>query len=209
MTQVLMQNLQATADEFPMFYETGACFQTAQQGIMFGGLPAGSLYCEGVVCPLDNPKYVFIPETGSLVEMVIAHAFILLPDGRILDPIMASNGVNNAYYVYKTYTTDEVVRHCLKQKESVKPVYQMTKTFNVAWTKMFAWLNDMWGICTREWDLEMMAAFACVSEEKCHRAISVRSIREAQPVRKAYYKYAKKVYSDMLNQKPVHVVESN
>jgi predicted metalloenzyme YecM len=73
---------------------------------------------------------------------------------------------------------------------------------------MFAWLDNMWGICTREWDLEMMAAFAIVSEEVCHRSISVRSIRQAQPVRKAYYKYAKKTYNDMLNGKPVDIAKA-
>jgi hypothetical protein len=209
MPLLIEQNLQATAAEFNIPFETGECFRTASQAIMFAGLPAGSLYCEGVVCPLDNQRYVYLHETNSLIEMVIAHAFILLPDGRILDPIMAENGINQATYVYKTFTTDEVVRHMVHQKQQMKPQWQMTKSFGKAWTKMFGWLDTFWGICTREWDLEMMAAFACVSEEVCHRSISVRSIREAQPVRKAYYKFAKKTYTDMLNGKPVDIATPN
>ena len=205
MSQEVAQDLMKTALEYDIPFEVGGCFKTAQMAMFLNLVPEGSTYCEGVAFPLACKRFAVIPELNNTITVdVIAHAWIKLPDGRMLDPIMANRGCDSAFYVYKEYSRDEVMINIKNGKQ-----IQITKNLSKAWIKMFNWMKENRGIVIREYDLDLIAAFAIVSEQACGRNNSVGAIRSNMNVSKQYYKIAKKYYTMFQNRVEVPMVEMN
>lgn len=184
------------AEEYPIPFQKGDCFKTAQLALLKGLVPEGSVYCEGiVVCP-HTP--FFVEGVPSLVAQAIVHGFIRLPDGRILDPILASAGADVGHYVFKTYTLDEILNHHMNSDGR----WQITEQFGKAWVKICNWLKEYAGILTLDFDLSLSMAFSIVSEEACGRVRSVRHIRDCITVKQQDYKLAKRLYYQLKAENP-------
>jgi hypothetical protein len=204
MSQVVAHNLRETALEYNIAYKVGACFQTAQMAFRDNTVPEGSTYCEGVALALAAKRCAVVPEyNNAIVVDVIAHGFIKLPDGRILDPIMAK-GSDSAFYVYKEYSRQEVMANIKNGKQ-----IQITKNLSKAWVNMFTWMKENRGCLRFDFDLDLIAAFSIVSEQACGRNNSVGAIRSTMNVSKQYYKIAKDYYYRFQNQVEVPMVEMN